>query len=319
MFHVIKLGSGLQPIEGSGPEAVVPPSDQDEACWIDLEGFDDPELALLQQRFGFHPLAIKDCARRNSRAKINEYENCAFMILYEMKMGSNGAPQFEELDVFLGNRFLVTVHRKPAASVRDTWKRLAAEAKRSEHGVDYVLYLLLDALLDGTFAVIDQLSDWLLRVENQIVGRSDGTELARLLKLKRAMVAVRRVLAGERDVVTIVLRCSEHPANDRVVLFFRDAYDHLVRAYEQIDVERDLLGNAMDAYMSTVSNRLNVVMKQLTILSAIFLPPTFITSFFGQNFSALPFDNRTVFFLELAACVLVPAAMLYWFYERRWL
>jgi len=116
-----------------------------------------------------------------------------------------------------------------------------------------------------------------------------------------------------------LLRRPQPPITEKVIPFFRDAYDHVVRAYEQIDVERDLLGNAMDAYMSTISNRLNVVMKQLTILSAIFLPPTFITSFFGQNFSALPFDSRTLFYVEIATCIALPVGMLYWFYRRHWL
>jgi len=318
MFRTMKLVGGAEPIQQTGPEAVAMPA-QGETCWIDLEKFDDKDLALLQQRFGFHPLAIEDCAHREQRPKIDEYDEHLFVVVHEIAMGSAGTAQFEELAVFLDSRFIVTIHHKPLAALQNTWKRMAEDPKRGEHGPDYVFYLLLDSLLDESFLAIDHLSDALLSVENQIVGRSDGTELRKLVKLKRQMVAVRRILAGERDVVTILLRRQQPIINEKTAPFFRDAYDHVVRAYEQIDIERDLLGNAMDAYMSTISNRLNVVMKQLTILSAIFLPPTFITSFFGQNFSALPFESRTLFAIEVAACFAIPAAMLYWFYRRRWL
>jgi len=318
MFRVLNLRSGIDSFESTGQEAVVLPAEGN-ACWVDLENFDDKELALLQQRFRFHPLMFEDFKHRNRRPKIDDFDGYQLIILYDMTFGHGALAQFEEIVIFLGARFFVTVHSKPLASLNDTWKRVAADPKRIDYGPDRLLYLLLDTIFDGTFAVIDRISDALLQVENQIVGKSDGTELGKLVKLKRTMVSVRRVIAGERDVVTILIRRPQSTVSAQSAPFLRDVYDHAVRAYEQIDIERDLLGNAMDAYMSTISNRLNVVMKQLTILSAIFLPPTFITSFFGQNFSMLPFASKTVFSIEIAACFALPAAMLYWFYRRRWL
>lgn len=318
MFRVLKLLNELGSTETSAPEAVVPPGGG-EACWIDLEGFEPADLELLRARFGFHPLAIEDIAHGKQRPKVDEFEAYLFVVVYEVGLSHGGAAQFEELSAFMGDRFLVTVHRKPVAALQAIWKRVATDSKRGDYAVDHIFYLLLDSLMDGTFGVIDHLSDAVASVENQIIGRSDGSELSKLLKLKRAMVSIRRVLSGERDVVTTLLRQPASRISPKATPFFRDAYDHLVRAYEEVDIERDLLGNAMDAYMSTVSNRLNIVMKQLTILSAIFLPPTFITSFFGQNFSALPFNSRTVFMMEIFACVALPAGMLYWFYRRRWL
>ncbi len=317
-FRSIKLSSGAEPAMATGEAAVSAPGGG-QTVWIDLENPAEADLALLQERFGFHPLAIEDCLQRSQRAKIDDYNQYWFAVLYEIRLGAGTATQFEELSLFTASNFLITIHRKPIGAIEGVWKRVAADSRRGDYGVDHVLYLLFDALVDGSFEVIDQLSDALSKVEAQILGARDGSELGKLLKLKRSMVAVRRVLAGERDVVTFLLRRTQGPVSEKAAPFFRDVYDHLIRAYEQIDVERDLLGNAMDAYMSTVSNSLNVVMKQLTILSAIFLPSTFITSFFGQNFSALPFDSRTLFYGESAACILVPLAMFYWFYKWRWL
>ncbi len=323
-FRSLKLQSGTEPEIETGAAALAGPaavsaSGERQAVWIDLSNPTEQDLAQLEQRFSFHPLAIEDCLHRSQRAKIDDYEQYWFAVLYEIRIGPGSAVQFEELSLFAGDNFLVTIQPRPVAAVEGVWKRVVADSRRGDYGVDHVLYLLLDSLVDGSFEVIDQLSDSLSKIEGQILGRRDGSELGKLLKLKRSMVAVRRVLAGERDVVTFLLRRSQNPVSEKAAPFFRDIYDHLIRAYEQIDIERDLLGNAMDAYMSTVSNSLNVVMKQLTILSAIFLPSTFITSFFGQNFSALPFDSRTLFYAESAACIGVPIAMLYWFYKWRWL
>jgi len=320
MFRVLKSSDGSPITEHTGPEAVKAP-EEGEFCWVDLEGFDDAELNLLQQRFGFHQLAIEDCANRTQRAKVDEYDGHSFIIIHDMTYppGSAKSVQFEELDSFLGERFLVTVHRKPIALLGNVWKQVISNPICAGHGPDYVYYLIADAILDKTFPIIDRFSDELLQIEKDIVERADGRELAGLLKLKRSMVAVRRVLASERDVLASLLRHGNSRIADRNLPYFRDSYDHLVRAYEQIDIERDLLGNAMDAHMSMISNRMNVIMKQLTILSAIFLPPLFITSFFGQNFTALPFDSHSLLYLEIVFCIALPAVMLYWFYRSRWL
>ena len=134
-----------------------------------------------------------------------------------------------------------------------------------------------------------------------------------LMRLKRWLIAMRRVLSPERDMLAILLRRGERRISEKTSLYFRDSYDHVVRAYEQIDIERDLLGNAMDAYLSMMANRSTIIMKQLTLLASTFLPLTFLTGFFGQNFSALPFDSKSLFYLEIAACIFLPVGMFIWF------
>jgi magnesium transporter len=319
MFRVIQAPSGSSAVEFSGADALTHCAEAD-LCWVDLQGFDDNDLARLQQTFGFHPLPIEDCNHPGQRPKLAEYENYLFMIMHSMSFADGAkTPGFSGLNIFLGARFVVTVHREPIGAVDQIWKRVLAEPADSSYGPDYLCYTIVDLLMDSIFPILDRLSEDLLDVENDIVGRTDGTELPRLLGLKRALVAVRRVLAAERDVLAILVRRGNPLIRERNSIYFRDCYDHLVRAYEQIDLERDLFGNAMDAYLSTTSNRLGTIMKQLTILSAIFLPPTFITSFFGQNFTALPFDSRTLFFVEVVTCISLPTIMLYWFYRSGWM
>ena len=155
-------------------------------------------------------------------------------------------------------------------------------------------------------------------VEGAILERVSNEQLPRLMRLKRTLITMRRVLSPERDVVAMLLRRGDPHISEKTSLFFRDVYDHLVRAYEQIDVERDILGNAMDAYISMTANRTNEVVKQLTLAASIFLPLTFLTGFFGQNFAMMPYESHVLFYAELATIVMLPAAMFWWFRRRGW-
>jgi len=319
MIRVIRVSGGARAVEQTGPEALSN-CDGAEFCWIDLQDFDDGELHLLQQRFALHQLAIEDCTSTRPRPKLGAYDNHLFMMLTSMTVpAATRNPRFDELGMFLGERFVLTVHRKPLAAVDSIWKRALDDPHLIARGADYVCYTMIDLLMEETFPVLEHLAEQLLQVERTIVTHPDGTELARMLTLKRGLVSVRRVVAAERDMIATLVRWDTPLIREKNAIYYRDCYDHLVRAYEDINLERDLLGNAMDAYLSTVSNRLGTIMKQLTILSAIFLPPTFITSFFGQNFTALPFDSHTLFAVEVVTCLSLPAIMLYWFYRSGWM
>jgi magnesium transporter len=302
-----------------GVENVTPPG-AGELYWIDLQNYQESDLETLRQRFNFHPLAIEDCLHSNQRAKVDDYGSYMFVVMHAITLGGagRGRLKIEEVHGFLGDRYLVTIHRNPIAELDNLWKRVAADQPSAPDGADFLYYLLADALVDGIFPIIDRLSDQIEEVEGAIMERVDEAQLPRLMSLKRTLVTIRRVLSPERDVVAATLRRGDSRISEKTALYLRDVYDHLVRAYEQIDVERDLLGNAMDAYISMMANRTNVIMKQLTLLASIFLPLTFLTGFFGQNFNLLPYESHALFYVELATIVLLPAAMYFWFRKRGW-
>ena len=254
MFRTIRFKSaGLEVLEG--PDSAVPPGDG-EMCWIDLQPPDDADLKLLQQRFGFHPLAIEDCATEIQRAKVDEYGNHLFLVTHSMRVTQQGRHGIAtaELDVFLGDRYLITIHREPIPGLDIVWKRASSDATCGTNGMDFVCYLIVDELVDEVFPLIDQVSDQLEDVESAILKRVDRRQLQQLMRLKRWLISMRRVLSPERDMLAILLRRGDPRISERTALYFRDVYDHVVRAYEQIDVERDLLGNAMDAYLSMMAN-----------------------------------------------------------------
>jgi magnesium transporter len=312
-------------IEGASVEVrecaeIVPPP-PGERCWIDLLAFESNELELLQDRFQFHPLAIEDCSAPDQRAKAEEYEDHLFIVMHALTLGDadTSVLQSEQVAAFLGERYLVTVHRKPVKQLETVWRRAITDGTIASEGVDFLLYLIVDALIDDAFPIIDAISDRLEEIEAEILDRVDQSQLVRLLELRRQLIAMRRTLAPHRDVVATLVRRGDPRISDKSALYFRDVYDHVVRAYEEIDTERDLLGNAMEAYISMMENRTNIIMKQLTIFASIFLPLTFLTGFFGQNFSMMPFSSAFLYRAMLAVCATVPVGMLLWFRWRDWL
>ncbi|HUA32524.1 MAG TPA: magnesium/cobalt transporter CorA, partial [Candidatus Binataceae bacterium] len=298
----------------------VKPPGPGELCWIDVQQYQAEELHAVGDAMGFHQLAIADCQHEIERAKLDDYEKYLFIVMHSMSMSVNGRRGVHStaLDSFLGENYLVTVHSEPLPAIDALIKRAATDLTCCARGADYLFYLIVDALVDEAFPIVDKLSDQIEEVESAILRRSEPSQLAQLMRLKRLLISMRRVLSPERDVLAMMIRRGDPRVQDRTAIYFRDVYDHVVRAYEQIDVERDLLGNAMDAYMSMNANRSNVIMKQLTLLASIFLPLTFLTGFFGQNFSALPFDSRSLFYIEIAACVALPVTMVYWFRRSGW-
>ncbi|HEX4209024.1 MAG TPA: magnesium/cobalt transporter CorA [Candidatus Binataceae bacterium] len=319
VYRTIRIkGKVVEVHEDAASVAPPPPGEQ---CWIDVQLFEAADLKILHERFGFHPLAIEDCTNTNQRAKVDEYDSYLFIVQHAMEMGKADGEMFtiEELSAFIGDHYLVTVHQKPIKQVDAVWRHAVSEGHSDEQGVDFLLYLITDALIDDAFPIIDELSDRLESIEAEILDGVEQSQLIRLLGLKRDLITLRRTLAPERDVLSILARRGDPRISEKSGLFFRDVYDHAVRAYEQIDVERDLLGNAMEAYISMMQNRTNIIMKQLTIFASIFLPLTFLTGFFGQNFSKMPYESHSLYYAMLTICIMVPVGMVYWFWRRNWL
>jgi magnesium transporter len=303
----------------SSDEARVAPPPAGSVRWIDLVAQDDAALALLAQRFDFHPLTIDDCRHFDQRAKLQEYSGALFLVVHGFSDAAEVtgvAPH--ELHAWVGSGFLVTVHAEAMAGLDEVWARVAGDRGLLGRGADFIYYLVADQLIDRNFAILDRLSDSLDEIEEAVLHRAERRDLGHIFRLKNTLVLLRRVLSPQRDVFALLSKRGHELIQERTSLYFRDLYDHLTRIYESIDAARDLLGNSLDAYLSMVAQRTNDVMKRLTLLSAIFLPLTVLTGFFGQNFSALPIGSRVLYDGMLAAMALIPAAMILWFRLSHW-
>lgn len=289
--------------------------------WIDVQEPNEAVLLKLAERFGLHKLAIEDCLHLDQRPKLEEYGTHQFLVLQGFSTPSDNWADLtmHELHFFIGSEWLITVHDEGHDAIATTHKRLDADpAGTLGRGVDFVMYLLADALVDRNFPLLDCFNTALEDLEERIFADfPPRSMLQETFQLKRALVLVRRVLSPQRDVVGLLARRGIPQVQEKTTIYFRDVFDHLVRIYEQIDAARDLVGNVVDAYLSQVANRTNDISKQLTIFASIFLPLSFIVGFFGQNFEVL---NGTAFFWTmLVSMVALPVTMILWFRHKGWL
>ena len=319
MFRVLDVPAQGPPSVAEDPNLVAPPPG-DVLRWIDFEGPSTEHLSLLGDRFGFHPLSLEDSAHFDQRPKIEDYGAYLFIVTHGLEC--NGDPRNVvdvELHAFLGAGYLVTIHTAPIAPLDEVFLRVYSDPGFARRGADFLYYLVLDAVVDASFPILDRISDQLEDVEDAVIDRGEEGDLAQIFQLKRTLVTMRRVLSPQRDVFAALSKVRSEIIHERTTPYFRDIYDHLARIHESIESGRDLLGNTRDAYLSILSHRTNDVMKRLTVMSAIFLPLTFVTGFFGQNFVHLPFDSDLLMFTMLLSCVAIPGGMLFWFFRSKWI
>ncbi len=302
------------------PENVKRLIDSSARFWLDLAGLDeDSATALLRDTFGFHPLAVRDAEHFGQRPKIDSYDDYALLVIY----GATPAGELVEVHCFYTANYLVTVHRSPYPDVAAVADRVRQHAgPRPDHVM--LLYRVLEAVVDSYFPILASLDDQIDELEDQILQRPTEAQLGQLFDMKRSLIALRKVVTPERDMFGTLLDGGDQipgmtPDAER---YFRDLYDHLIRISDLVDSYRDLTSGALDTHLSTVSNRLNVVMKQLTIIATIFLPMSFLTGFFGQNFGWMVsrLGSLSVFLVVGVGLQLVTAvALLIMFRRRGWL
>jgi len=255
--------------------------------WVDL-GPDPADLDWLHQRFGFHHLALEDCAHEDQRPKLEEYAEAQFCVIHRLgPTPDDQGLQARELHAFLAPDLLVTVHLAPIAELDRIFARCAAEPGLLGRGTDFAYYLICDAITDVHYAVADALTDDIEELVEEVSGRQGDELLQRILQARRTHAALRRALSPQREVFAALARPSSR-VSERNALYFRDVLDHLVRVTEEIDIGRDLLGSAMDVHLSLLNNRMSSVTTRLTAVASIFLPLNFVAGFFGMNLEIFP-------------------------------
>jgi magnesium transporter len=295
--------------------------------WVDFEG-EPPEACepILRETFGFHPLAVDDALRESHVPKVDDWGSYLYLVLPEVVFDPQDGPHLDmlELDAFLGKNYLVTHHDQPIAAVDRVWSACQRDERQPKQDADHVLYRLVDELAAGYLAVVEELDDAIESVEDQVFDNPTPAILEQVFMLKRALLRLRRVVVPQREVLNKLAR-DEYAvidAQDRV--FFRDVYDHLVRLHDITESMRDLLGGTLDTYLSVINNRMNEIMKTLTVITTLFMPISFVVGFFGMNFfqpvTALGvWTDRPAFILASAVMLLLPAGMYVWIRRRGWM
>jgi len=287
--------------------------------WLDLESPPEEEILWLGHAFDFHPLTLEDCLHRNQRPKLEDYEGYLFAVLHGLRREGVLRLVTDEVHIFLSHRYLVSIHASPLEPLNRIFERSGKEPELLAHGPSFLLHLLSDALVDAYFPILDALGEEIDRLEDAVIRHPKRSRLNRLFTLKRELVLLRRIINPQREVYNALSRRDYPFIDQRTALYFRDVHDHLLRASDTLDSYRDLLGSILEAYLTAASNRLNEVMKRLTIIATVFMPLSFITGFFGMNFELIPWKSRPLFILALLAVLLLPIGMILWFLRSGWL
>lgn len=288
--------------------------------WLDIKPADPDGIALLQDVFGLHPLAIKAVSDFRQRPKVEDIGNCVYLVSYGV---TGQGRDMAEVHIFVGDNFLVTVRMDHCHALDSMMDRLgrpgSLPANRPPRLV--LTHNILAALIDSFFGPLSDFDDKIDTLQEQIFSNPTNDQLQELFDMQRWLVNVRKVVSPQRDMVgTLVAGMINIPGvNPESDPYLRDLYDHTIRVSDTIDSYRDLLSNAMSAYLSMVSNNLNQVMKQLTVIATIFLPLSFLTGFFGQNFAWLVnhLGGLGTFLIVGIGTEVVAVAALYWLFRRR--
>ncbi|MCL5774040.1 MAG: magnesium/cobalt transporter CorA [Firmicutes bacterium] len=303
---------------------------RDNLLWIDLFKPTLEEINFLKKTFDFHPLALEDSIHLGQRSKLDEYDGYVFIVLHSIELCSvkeleeaeeSENVTFTQVACFVGKNYLVTIHHEPACTIKNTMKRCEDDDRVMRNGVGPLFYNLVDVTVDEYFPILNYFDESIDELEDMIIENPSKKQLNKIFTLKKELVGLRKICGPTREVLNTI--------NDRPLpqftpesrMYFRDVYDHVIRIYDMIDTYRDLLTNAMEIYLSMVSNRLSEVMKRLAIVATIFMPITFITSFFGMNvkFAYGLLEKETVFWGITVAMAGITMAMLWLFRKARFL
>ncbi len=293
--------------------------------WFDIENPGSDDIALLQQEFAFHELSLEDALRRDQRPKVDEYDGYYFIVIY----AANAAPSAEsavgqirtdEIHCFWGANYFVTLHQHPIANIQDAIARWALGHEDRRHGVAYQVYALLDAVIDGYFPVLDAVAERIGDLETTVFDPESRTVIQDIFRLRRELLAARRVLAPSRDLLNELIRRDVPVFPRTLVPYFIDVHDHSIRVIDTLDLQRDLLSTVLESYLSVTTNRLNQTMRTLTALTVGLMVPTLLAGIYGMNFRYMPeLEWPFGYPLIIGVMVLIEGLIFYAFKRVRWL
>lgn len=328
MFRsVYRDGQGVVRIGLRAEDIAAALDDEGGMLWVDLDASEaEGNRALLCDVFDFHPLAVDDALVEHHVPKVDDWEQYLYVGLHAAALDavSDEVLQVREIDVFVGPRYLVSHQHHSTMALERLWAACQRDERLLQRGATHLLYRLADELADDYMRVIDDLDEVVDGIEDEVLAGSDGDILVTIMRYKRALLRLRRVVAPQREVMNKLARGDDDVLDSDKLIYFRDVYDHYVRLADIAENLRDLVSSALDTHLSVVNNRMNEVMKTLTVITVLFAPITFISGFFGMNFfqASGRFDGWTggvVLGAALVTMVGLPLAMALWLRKRAWM
>jgi magnesium transporter len=291
-------------------------------AWIDVVGLGDGAvLRWLREGLGVHPLAVADIANSGQRPKFEDYGDRDLIVCQAVATGEGEGVAIEQVSLIVGPTFVVSVVERPLSMFEPVRERArSGNALICRMSADFLAYALIDAVVDGYFPVLEGLGEALTEVEEEITDRPGPGTLRRLHAARRTLLALHRIMFRQRDALGTMLRSEEAPFSTAVRVYVRDAHDHALQVLDMIETYREMAIGLTDVYLSSVSNRMNEVMKTLTIVATIFIPLTFIVGVYGMNFEYMPeLHWRHGYLVTWLLMIAVALGLVWWFRRRGWL
>ncbi len=316
------------------PEECIPHLDSESVSWVDVQGLGSENiLKRIGQVFDLHPLLLEDIVNVPQRPKVEDYE-AQLVIIARMVMLKEGRHDpteesfiTEQVSFVLGKFYLLTVQEEPEhdsfGPVRERIRNNKGTIRKQ--GVDYLAYTLLDAIIDGFFPVLEAYGERIEDLEDEVVANPTPRTIEKIYKIKRELLTLRRAIWPQRNAINALIRDGSPLISEEVRIYLRDCYDHTIQVLDIVETYRELAGGLMEVYLSSVSNRMNEVMKLLTVISSIFIPLTFIAGVYGMNFNpeASPLNMPELnsywgYPAVLAVMMAIAAGMIFLFWRRGW-
>jgi len=293
--------------------------------WLDVPGplTAEQRQILAKPPFNFHELALEDASKADGqRAKVEEYDDYFFLVMHsltESRASDSLRLEWHEIDLFVGRNYVVSIRRDDPAEIRQVWEDVETRPGLMSCGSDMLAYYILDAVVDGYVEIIDDIEDVLDGLEDAVVDpRADEQTVQKIFDFKRQMIHFRKKSGPLREAINEMTSRNFPFVENSTLPYLRDVYDHLIRLSDMIDSYRDILTGALDVHLSAVSNRLNEVMKRLTLVATIFMPLSFITGFWGMNFVELPVASHIWMWGSLVFMMTVAIMMAILFQTRKY-
>jgi len=304
-------------------EQILPYLEKETITWINIEGLGNIELIEgLGKHFGIHPLVLEDILNTHQRPKLEEYDDYLYLVLKGLTLAPGAlAIEHEQISLLLMDRFVFTFKEKRD----DLFQPIRTRLRNSKGffrsmGADYLAYVILDTIVDDYFALQDSLDEIIDSVDEELLSNPGPDTLGRIQGIKRELIYQRRAIAPLRELLNALLRSESPLVLDKTKIYLRDVHDHILRVSEASESQRDLVSSQFDIYMSSLSNRMNEVMKVLTVFASIFIPLTFIAGIYGMNFHYMPeLEIRWAYPALWTVFVLIVIALLLYFKKKKWL
>ncbi|MBI3399671.1 MAG: magnesium/cobalt transporter CorA [Deltaproteobacteria bacterium] len=292
---------------------------KDSLVWADLYNPTDRETKILTDVFKFHLLAVEDCLATVPNPKIDDYGEYLYMVIHGINAETLKRDELEthDLDIFLGKNYLVTFHKGYFRSIESVMERCKKNCSLMQKDPEFLMHKIIDALVDNYLPIIDDLGEKVDELEKEIFAKPNQKVLNKLFTLKKDILYLRRIIHPQREILRTISGGEHKQVCFECSLHFKDVYDHLFMISELIESYRDAISGAMEAYLSVVSNRLNEVMKVLTVIATILMPLTLITGIFGMNFDHMPFLKSPYGFSATMILMGLIALVMLWLFKRK--